>query len=317
MRLLSKLLSSTNSTNLQKFICRIRTNINKIDTKIIDFKKVRKEKSLVNLGAEITERNFFGIKIKAPKFNNLKQIKKFNKEILGIKYFDVQNKEMAEYLTDGLISQFNKCNKTGLIKKIKTISNPNIKSLMSYNNKTETVYIYKEILEELQFAAKKEGLTISQFMDKLGKLPLPGGTENFPRGKFNYLFHELGHAKHAKNSPVFDKLCSLEELKAKGITETSLTNEFLQDKEIQKIAGKISNYAQKSPAEFVAETHALLENGIDLPNDIRNLYKAYFKLQTNAVSIKPFIDNSNNASKQYLSDFINLNGYHHLMNLKA
>lgn len=116
MRLFSKLLSSTNSTNLQKFICRNRANIRKIDTKIRDFKKVRKEKYLVNLGAEITERNSFGIKIKAPKFNNLKQIKKFNKEILGIKYFDVQNKEMAEYLTDGLISRFNKCNKTPIKK---------------------------------------------------------------------------------------------------------------------------------------------------------------------------------------------------------
>lgn len=187
---------------------------------------------------------------------------------------------------------------------------------MSYNAKTETLQIHKEMLEELQFAAKKEGLTISQFMDKLGKLPLQGGTENFPRGKFNYLFHELGHAIHAKNSPALDKLRSLEELKAKNITDISLINEFLQDKEIQKIAGKISGYAQKSPAEFVAETFAILENGINLPNDVRNLYNAYRKLPLNAVSIKPFIKNSNNAFQQCLSEFVNQNGYT-LMSLKA
>lgn len=33
---------------------------------------------------------------------------------------------------------------------------------MSYNNKTKTLYVHREMLEELQFAASKESMTITR-----------------------------------------------------------------------------------------------------------------------------------------------------------
>lgn len=268
-----------------------------LSAKMYKFDKNIKSKKLIKLGGEVLEYN----EIKPPKFNNLKEIRKFNKEILDIKQFDVDDYDMAEYLTEGFVSYYKRLNATdiGLIKKVKTISNPNQKSLMAYNFKTDTLYIYKETLKELKSEAAKRGQTISQFMEELGRHKRFSGTT----GKYNYLFHELGHAKHARNCPVFEKLRSLPELENSGIKDTSLTKEFLEDAELQQIAGKVSEYAKKSPAEFVAETSALLKNSVELPADVKSLYNAYYNMGKDTRSVRELI-NKHSA----ITDFFNSHG---------
>ena len=258
----------------------------KAQGKIKQIRFSRLSKKLTGFGGEVFEHG----KIKPPKFNNIREIKKFNKEILGIRKFEVDDFEMADYLTNGFIANIKRLSSKdiGLIKKVKTISNPNMKSLMGYDYKTDTLYIYKETLNVLKSEAAKRGQTISEFMEELGRHQRFGGTT----GKYNYLFHELNHAKHAKNSPVFYKLRSLEELEKAGIKDTRLVKEFLEDAELQQIAGKVSSYAKKSPAEFVAETGALLDNGVTLPEDVFSLYRAYFNVGNDVKSVKEFMKKS-------------------------
>ena len=51
--------------------------------------------------------------------------------------------------------------------------------------------------------------------------------------------------------------------------------EHLMNEEIQKTAGKVSNYAQTSIGEFVAEVYAGIISGIKYSDDVMALYKKY------------------------------------------
>ena len=59
------------------------------------------------------------------------------------------------------------------------------------------------------------------------------------------------------------------------ISDKSIINEFLNDKTIQKTAGKVSEYSKESPAEFVAEVFARRMQGKTFSDDIITLYKKY------------------------------------------
>ena len=67
----------------------------------------------------------------------------------------------------------------------------------------------------------------------------------------------------------------VEELKEWGIKDTSIINEFLNDKTIQKTAGRVSDYAKESPLEFVADTFAGILDGKKYSDDVMALYKKY------------------------------------------
>ena len=51
--------------------------------------------------------------------------------------------------------------------------------------------------------------------------------------------------------------------------------EFLTNQEHQQTAGKISEYAQTSIGEFIAETYAKMVRGDKIPNDVMKLYEKY------------------------------------------
>lgn len=61
---------------------------------------------------------------------------------------------------------------------------------------------------------------------------------------------------------------------------SDITNDFINSKEKQQIANRVSNYAAKSPVEFVAETYRKLINNAlggkdQIPDDVMKLYNEY------------------------------------------
>ena len=95
------------------------------------------------------------------------------------------------------------------------------------------------------------------------------------RKVYNYINHEQGHLLHSKNCNNYEQMKKAEDFIRKGQEISEITKEFLDNKDIQAIAGKVSDYAKKSPLEFVAETFAGLRDGITFSDDVMALYKKY------------------------------------------
>ena len=116
------------------------------------------------------------------------------------------------------------------------------------------------------------------------------------------VYHEMGHLQdYAKNLKELDlkrwKLASNTDVEQVGnhwgclgssgykeLFEKNPTKfkkrypdlyEFLTNQEHQQTAGKISEYAQTSIGEFIAETYAKMVRGDKLPNDVMKLYEKY------------------------------------------
>ena len=51
--------------------------------------------------------------------------------------------------------------------------------------------------------------------------------------------------------------------------------EFLTNQEYQQSAGKVSDYAQTSIGEFIADTYAKMVRGDKIPDDVMKLYEKY------------------------------------------
>lgn len=91
----------------------------------------------------------------------------------------------------------------------------------------------------------------------------------------NYINHEQGHLLHSKICDNYQKMSKVEEFASRGQEVSEITKEFINNKEIQATAGKVSDYAKESPLEFVAETFAGLRDGIKFDDDVIALYKKY------------------------------------------
>lgn len=105
----------------------------------------------------------------------------------------------------------------------------------------------------------------------------------YPKGdKFRTIYHEMGHLQH-QNSAGYDlymQMAKPEECKKQFGKVTDITKDFVNSKEKQQIANRISGYAAESPLEFVAETYRKLINiaingGEKLPDDVMALYSQY------------------------------------------
>lgn len=100
--------------------------------------------------------------------------------------------------------------------------------------------------------------------------------------KFGTIYHENGHLDHLVKIGK-DKFLSMgkpkECIQALGKV-SDITNDFVNSKEKQQIANRVSGYASTSPLEFVAETYRKLINkalGGDekISDDIIKLYNEY------------------------------------------
>lgn len=105
----------------------------------------------------------------------------------------------------------------------------------------------------------------------------------YPKGdKFRTIYHEMGHLQHENSIGVdmYAQMAKPEECEKWFGKVTDITNDFVNSKEKQQIANRVSGYASESPLEFVAETYRKLINiaingGEKLPDDIMALYKEY------------------------------------------
>ena len=105
----------------------------------------------------------------------------------------------------------------------------------------------------------------------------------YPKGdKFRTIYHEMGHLQH-ENSTGYDlyrQMGKPEECEKWFGKVTDITNDFVNSKEKQQIANRVSNYASESPLEFVAEVYRklitnALNSGKKLSDDIMTLYAEY------------------------------------------
>jgi|GEM_PF-4806717 len=118
-----------------------------------------------------------------------------------------------------------------------------------------------------EVVCKKGFKSFSEFLKRLPLTP--------SKSKFCTIYHEMGHANH-ELSKNYDKMTNLADAKALGITDVSLTEEFLKDtKSLEKIRKYFRDYATLSPQEFVADTFDMLVAGRKVPKDIMQLYKKY------------------------------------------
>lgn len=105
----------------------------------------------------------------------------------------------------------------------------------------------------------------------------------YPSGdKFRTIYHENGHLEHRVKIGE-DKFLSMDkpEKCIKCFAKVSdITNDFINSKEKQQTANRVSNYAPESPLEFVAEVYRKLINKAlggneKIPDDVMKLYNEY------------------------------------------
>lgn len=105
----------------------------------------------------------------------------------------------------------------------------------------------------------------------------------YPKGdKFRTIYHEMGHLQHENSIGVdmYAQMAKPEECEKWFGKVTDITNDFVNSKEKQQIANRVSGYASESPLEFVAETYRKLINiaingGEKVPDDVMALYSQY------------------------------------------
>ncbi|MCI1273334.1 MAG: hypothetical protein LKG27_02730 [Clostridiaceae bacterium] len=85
--------------------------------------------------------------------------------------------------------------------------------------------------------------------------------------QFDFLYHEMGHLLHRKNTSLWDDI--------KGVLSKKTEKEFLANEEYQKIASQISWYAKKDPKEYVAECFNAIVSGRKLSDKQMELYRKF------------------------------------------
>lgn len=89
---------------------------------------------------------------------------------------------------------------------------------------------------------------------------------------FKCLYHEIGHYNHM-NTELFIKLSVPKSMfKELNLPLPLIANEFESNKDIEKLALRVSYYAKESPLEFVAEVYANVLCGKRYPKEIMDLY---------------------------------------------
>lgn len=105
----------------------------------------------------------------------------------------------------------------------------------------------------------------------------------YPKGdKFRTIYHEMGHLQHENSIGVdmYAQMAKPEECEKWFGKVTDITKDFVNSKEKQQIANRVSGYASESPLEFVAEVYRKLINiavngGEKVPDDVMALYSQY------------------------------------------
>lgn len=93
--------------------------------------------------------------------------------------------------------------------------------------------------------------------------------------KFDSIYHELGHLQHRECCKKFKMLDKPDVYKRNGIEVPADVKEFINNEQIQNTAAEVSEYAQSSPLEFVAEAYMQKINGRKHGDAVNALYQKY------------------------------------------
>lgn len=145
------------------------------------------------------------------------------------------------------------------------IANKNVKlkSILENNGIDLSIDNFRKLSPEKQKEYMKNFFHISYE----NNIAYFGHSSHRGNGKFDTLYHEMGHLLHSKNVSTSEYMW--------GHLSKKSTKEFLSDNAKLETAGKISWYAQTDPEEFVAETFSALCSGPKLPDDVMELYRFY------------------------------------------
>lgn len=120
-----------------------------------------------------------------------------------------------------------------------------------------------------KLSKEKQSAFISDVLGELELLKLKDATL-YPKrniSEFDTLYHEMGHLQHFRNTSFFSQIYGKLSDNPKQIAK------FTNNPTAQKIASKVSWYAQTQPNEFVAEVYAKLCNGVKFDDETMKLYK--------------------------------------------
>lgn len=210
----------------------------------------------------------------------LRQMQKFNKKNFGIKVFDVKDKELGKYLTEGIAKFYNSNGSQFKVPKNFIVCDlPNANGYMYYEPTKDVLAISQKHINKFREIASVNGETLEQTLKKWGNTQLDGTLAEY-RGRYFELYHEFGHKAHHAVCKNYGNM---------GLDWSK--------QEFQDIAAKVSLYSKNSPEEFVADTFALLSQRKILPLDVIQLYEKCGGPQIKGVT------NSKLFNSGILSDF--------------
>ena len=105
----------------------------------------------------------------------------------------------------------------------------------------------------------------------------------YPLGdEFRTIYHETGHLEHLVKigKDRYESMGTPQECIERFGKVSNITNDFINSKEKQQTANRVSTYASESPLEFVAEVYRKLMNkalggDVQIPDEVMKLYNEY------------------------------------------
>ena len=213
----------------------------------------------------------------------IEEAKTFAKDRLGvnIKFDDV---DMANYINEALTTANNATKGKSVMPNSVFVDKSNgFFAWRRYSDKPADLVISPSAYR-MGAVARDKGISVKEFyMNHMWK-------ENRFADKglspFKEIFHELGHGNHYKACKDYEKMVKLKELKARGISDTHFTEEFISETKNNKAVKDFfdsvgytstggSIYALESPAEFVADVFSLKVQGKSIPEEVQRIYSKY------------------------------------------
>lgn len=240
--------------------------LNEYFTKINNNSKLGRDAYPKLIHSSDCQSSFFDITNKNIKLNgvdygyalgvNTKYFSNFKSELENIltSISDIKTDKLFFYKKSGQYSIARKELDTDFVRNFLTKVNNSDLTKLSYKDKLQ---IYMDL-----FAMQEGKIVNGKLVEQKNSL-------------YTYLNHETGHLLHFKNSKNIEQMRKVKEYINNGQEVSELTKEFVNNKDIQTTASKVSNYAKESPLEFVAETFAGLRDGIKFDDDVMALYKKY------------------------------------------
>ena len=248
---------------------------------------------LLGIGAMLLKRRMNWNKIKPlaehiefKPAQTIDEARAFAKKNFGIRKFDVDDLEVANFINNGfseatniakgkivlpnVVRSTNKLDAAAMVRR-----NLFGDRIMDYNPSEFSGASMKKVFADFESIIGTDNPKLSQYLSNL-KTAYQNG--NFAKrveiyeqlravrlqyrgtgNKYHTLFHELGHMQHEwQNTNLFLQSCK----------------PFASEAE-KKIAGKVSSYAKEDGAEFVAEVFADLMSGKTYSDDVMQLYAKY------------------------------------------